>query len=310
MSTRFQNWLLFTIGTCALYLAGIFFPALVAPVTLIFSLPTAFLAFEYGSVFAMSSAVFSSLVIGVALSGSAGLLYFLSFGMPGTLMGLIAKNKPGNGNLLVASATVEFFGKLGGILLFHLFYGVNLLSPPSGTEEFKKSLMVFGASYLTADTVNMIIDRVILLIPYMLILFSVLEALFCLVLLSYIHKRRTGEAVFSLPPFKSWKFPRSVLLALVVGFICEQISSVVSGNAYLLKQMGANLSELSRTIFVLQGLSCAYFFMEHRGIPKPMRIITVVMTPLISFLGDIFAIVGVADIGFNFRDRKKGKLKE
>jgi uncharacterized protein YybS (DUF2232 family) len=245
------------------------------------------------------------MVISFALSGVWGLLFFTSFGMTGTVVGLMAKTKPENSNLLIASVIAQFFGKLGGILLIHLFYGVNFLSPDAA--EIRKSVMAYGTSHLTAETANMIIDRVILLVPYAIILFSVLEALFCLILLSYIHKRRTGEVIYCLPPFKSWRFPRNVLFALVVGFICEQVSSVVSGNAYLLKQIGANLSELSKTIFVLQGLSCAYFFMEKRGIPKPMRIITVIMTPLVSFLGDIFAIIGVADIGFNFRENKKIK---
>ena len=304
-ASRFQDWLLFTISSCVLYLAGVFSPVLTAPATLIFSLPTAYLVFEYGVAFALSSAVFSFIVIAFAISGVLGLLYFISFGMTGAVIGLMAKAKQDGGNLLVASATAEFLGKLGGVLLLHLFYGVNFLSPDAA--EVKKSLMVYGTAHLTAEKANMIIDRIVLLVPYAIILFSVLEALFCLVLLSYIHKKRTGEIIYCLPPFKAWKFPRSILFALLVGFICEQISSGAKGNAYFLKQMGANLSELSRTIFILQGLSCAYFFMEGRGIPKPMRIITVIMTPLVSFLGDIFAIIGVADIGFNFRESKKIK---
>ena len=284
-------------------MTGIFSPILAAPVTLIFSLPAAYLAFKYGAVIALSSALFSSLVIEFTLSGVWGLLYFTSFGVTGTVIGLMAKSKLESGNLLIVSTTVEFFGKLGGVLFIHLFYGVNFLSPDAA--EIRRSVMTYGASHLTVETVNMIIDRVILLVPYAIILFSVLEALFCLVLLSYINKKRTGEAVFSLPHFRSWRFPKSILLTLVVGFICEQTSSAVSGNTYLLKQIGANLSELSRTIFVLQGLSCAYYFMERRAIPKPMRIITLVMAPFVSFLGDIFAVAGILDLGFNLRDRKK-----
>jgi len=65
--------------------------------------------------------------------------------------------------------------------------------------------------------------------------------------------------------------------------------------------MSANLSELSRTIFILQGLSCAYFFMERKAIPMAFRIAAIIITPMVSVLADVFAIVGVADMGFNFR---------
>ena len=303
--SRFQDWLLFTICSCVLYLTGIFSPILAAPATLLISFPTAYLAFQYGAIFALSSVFFSSAVIVFTLSGVWGLLYFTLFGMTGTIIGLMTKAKLEGGNLLIASTTVEFFGKLGGVLLIHQFYGVNLLSPDAA--EIRKSVIAYGTSHLTEETAYMIIDSVILLVPYLIILFSALEALSCLVLLSYINKKRTGETAFCLPPFTSWRFPKSILLTLVVGFICEKASSIVGGNSYLLKQIGANLGELSKTIFILQGLSCAYFFMEKHGIPKPMRIIVVVMTSLVSFLGDIFAIVGVADLGFNFRERKDRK---
>ena len=291
-----------------MYPAGFFSPFLTAPLMLIFSLPTAYLAFGYGFIFALTSAIFSSFVIGLTFSVELSMLYFTSFGITGAVIGLMVKAKFAGGNLLIASATAEFLGKLGGVLLGHLFFGVNFLSPDAA--DIKRSVVALGTSYLTAETADMIIDRIILLVPYAIILFSVLEALVCLALLSYIHKKRTGEAVFCLPPFNNWRFPRSILFALLVGFICERVSSSAGGNAYMMKQMGVTLSELSRTVFVVQGLSCAYFFMERRRIPKPLMVITVIMTPIISFLGDIFAILGVADIGFNFRERKNKTNRE
>jgi uncharacterized protein YybS (DUF2232 family) len=238
-----------------------------------------------------------------ALSGVFGLLYFCTFGLAGAMMGLLAKRGEKGGNLLVAAGTVEFMGKLAGVLIFHWFYGVNLLAP--GADAIEKTIMSFGNSPLDRETARLVIDRVILLIPYGVIFFSVLEALLCLMLLSYFHRKRTGEAVYSLPHFRDWRFPRSMLVALVAGFICGQISSGREG-FYLLKQMGANLSELSRTVFILQGLSCAYFFMELRGIPMAFRAMAIILTPVAPFLGDLLAIVGVVDMGFDFRKRQRG----
>jgi uncharacterized protein YybS (DUF2232 family) len=67
--------------------------------------------------------------------------------------------------------------------------------------------------------------------------------------------------------------------------------------------MGVNLSELSRTILIVQGLSCACCLMERRGVPKPFRVAAIIFTPFVSLLGDILAIVGVTDMGFNIRER-------
>jgi uncharacterized protein YybS (DUF2232 family) len=73
-----------------------------------------------------------------------------------------------------------------------------------------------------------------------------------------------------------------------------------------MRQAGANLNVISRTLFVVQGLSCAYYFMEIKGIPKFFRVIAIIFTPVFSLLADMFAIIGVADMGFNFRRRKRG----
>jgi hypothetical protein len=43
--------------------------------------------------------------------------------------------------------------------------------------------------------------------------------------------------------------------------------------------------------------------MERRGVPKYVRMAAIICAPFISLLGDIMAIVGVTDMGFNVRER-------
>jgi hypothetical protein len=43
--------------------------------------------------------------------------------------------------------------------------------------------------------------------------------------------------------------------------------------------------------------------MERRGVSRYVRIAAIICTPFIPPLGDIFAIVGVTDMGFNVRER-------
>jgi uncharacterized protein YybS (DUF2232 family) len=287
---------------CILYSVALFSPVLALPATLFFSLPTAFLAYEYGALCALSSAVFSSAAMGFTVSGVYGLMHFVTFGFAGAMIGLTAKSDVKGGNLLIVSSTMEFLGGLAGVLIFHYFFGLNFLAPEA--SEIDKSIISYGVAPLDRETTRMVVDRIVLLAPYGLIFFSVLEAQFCLILLSRIHGRRTGETVYSTPPFRNWRFPKSVLLALAVGFICGRISLGREG-LYLLKQMGANLSEISRTIFIFQGLSCGYFFMEKKGMPMLFRIIAICLTLLVSFFGDVFAIIGVLDMGLNFRERQE-----
>jgi hypothetical protein len=220
------------------------------------------------------------------------------FGFSGVVIGVLARAVKERSNLLVACAGVEFAGKLAAVMFYFLAFGANLMAPDkSEIERFLTSLG--GAS---GGAARGIIDRVVLLIPYSMLMFSAMESVVCLALVSYAHRKRRGEAIFSLPPFSEWTFPRSVLAALVIGFLCGIFSSGGS-DMYMLSQVGVNLIEISKTIFILQGLSCAYNVMGRRGIPKFLRIGIVICTPFMSFLGDVFAIVGVTDMGFDLRNR-------
>lgn len=215
-------------------------------------------------------------------------------------MGYMAGKGGKCGDLLVASASVEFAGKLAGVLILYVFFGMNLLAPDA--EKIERYLNLFGAPAADQAMTRAIVNRVILLIPYSMIFFSTVEAMVCLSLASAIQKKRTGEAFFVLPPFSEWAFPKNILFPLIVGFICVRIANIRE-NLYLLRLMGVNLSELSRTILIVQGLSCACFFMERRGAPRPFRVAVIICAPFISLLGNILAIVGVADMGFNIREK-------
>ena len=275
-------------------------PVFSLPAMLIFSLPPALLALEYGAAAAASSVCLAALLLSVAVPAFYSLMYFFMFGLSGVCMGLFARNQPACGDLLMISSIMEFMGKLAGMLIFFLAARVNALSPDA--SDIEKIVLSLGLQSTERSTIHAVIDRIILLIPYSMMFFSVLEAMLCLILLSRIHKKRTGTKIFTLPPFGDWRFPKSILIALLTGFVCVRVSDGRE-NLYLVRQIGANLSELSRTLFVVQGLCCGYFFMARRGIPKLFRIMTMTLVPFVPFLSDIFAIVGVADMGFDLRER-------
>jgi uncharacterized protein YybS (DUF2232 family) len=295
-----KDWSIATAASLILYMTGFASPVLTLPAMFVYSLPTVFLAFGGGFFYSLSSASLVSISIGAAVSGIYGLTCFFMFGLPGALIGYMASRGEKCGGLLVASASVGFAGKLAGVLILHGFFGLNLLAP--GAEEIERYLSNFGAPMTDPAMTREIVNRVVLMIPYSMIFFSTVEAAICLLLASAIQKKRTGEAFFILPPFSEWTFPKNVLFPLVVSFICGEITNIRE-NLYLLRLMGENLRELSRTILIVQGLSCVCFLMERRGVPRYFRIAAIIFTPFISLLGDILAIVGIADMGFNVRER-------
>ncbi|MDR1965261.1 MAG: YybS family protein [Synergistaceae bacterium] len=299
---RFKDWLICSAASFLLFMAGLSFPFLALPATMIFSLPFAFLALDRGTAAALSCAAFVMLAMGFAVPISYVLMYSAMFALPGVFMGALARRAWNVGNLLVASVGAEFAGKIAAVLMYFRVSGVNLLSPD--TAEIEKFMMSLGGT-ATELQIRAISSQVVMLIPYSIMLFSALEALFCLTLASCIHKKRTGETAFPLPPFSEWAFPKSTLLALASGLVCSHFSSG-RANMYAVAQIGVNLVEMSRTLFLVQGLSCMYYFMEMRGFPKFMRVMAVIFAPVVSIFGYALAIAGVVDMGFNLR-KKSGR---
>jgi uncharacterized protein YybS (DUF2232 family) len=317
-ATVFKDWLICTTAGFVLFFLGLMFPVLTLPIVLVFSLPVAFLAFERGVACAVLSAVATAFTLGAVVSWdealTCSLMYLVMYGLPGVLAGRVVRRLSTAGDILIASSAVIFAGKLAAMAVYFYAAGVNLLSPDlsqleaamlSSLGERGLATLSGGDAARVSQNFRETSEYIVLLIPYSVMLFSTLEASVSMALLSHLHRRRSGEAFFRFPPFRDWKFSRSVLLALVVGFICGEMAGE-RADLYFVRQIGANLIAISRTLFVLQGLCCMYYFIATRGFSKLVRLaVMLVFIPLVPFLGDIFAVVGVADMGFDFRKRAR-----
>jgi uncharacterized protein YybS (DUF2232 family) len=248
------------------------------------------------------------------------LIYFVMFGLSGAIMGALARKIRVTADLVPAAVAVSLAGKIIAAFIVFAASGVNLMAPDSSeVERAILPLLESGAMALSGvdiermrSEISSVVSYIILLIPFNMILFSSADALVSLYIASYAHRGRCGEGFFSLPPFRTWSFPKNILLALLAGFLCGLAPE--DGNYYVLRQVGLNLNALTRTLFILQGLSMVYFFMERKGFSKspfskfPIAVM-IILTPLIPVLGDIYAVFGLLDIILNFRKRARGLEK-
>jgi uncharacterized protein YybS (DUF2232 family) len=260
----------------------------------------------------LTSAAAASMLLAVFMPPVFSLIYFIMFGLSGALMGVLARRIHAATDLMPAAVMVSLTGKILAAFIIFAASGVNLMAPDAAEmERAILSLLESGALALSGvdvermrSEISSVVNYIILLIPFNIILFSSVEALISLYLASYAHRRRYGDGFFSLPPFGEWRFPKNVLLALLVGFLCGLAPA--EADYYVLRQVGLNLNALTRTLFILQGLSLAYFFMERKGFSKFPKAVMIILTPLMPILGDIYAIFGLLDIIFNFRKRARG----
>ncbi|MDR1650751.1 MAG: YybS family protein [Synergistaceae bacterium] len=299
----FRDWMICTAASSMMYVLGLLSPIMARPLSLFYSFPSMLSAFEHGALFALSCALFSAAAAAMVTSEIYGVMVFLMFGLSGLLTGLAARCGLKDGNLIVAASGFEFAGKFAAVVLYFQVSGINLMSP--NPADIEKMIQVFTGVQADSPLTRDAAAGLALLVPYNMILFSAVEAILCMLLVSFIHRKKKGKGFFALPPFSSWFFPRSLLIALLAGFICVRFAQEKE-SLYMMRQVGANLSEISKTFFIVQGLSCLYYFMEQRGTPRFLRITAVFFAPFIPVLSYVLAVTGIADMGFNFRRRARG----
>jgi uncharacterized protein YybS (DUF2232 family) len=308
-----REWVLCSAAGLALFIACLALPALSPVILMICPFPQALLTYRRGvragtlSVLCVSSALFA------AFLAVPSVIYVLSIGSVGILLGA-AVRKFNGADALLAGIICSLCCKLAATYFLYRATGFNLLSPdPAGVEQtllavFESRMATLpgiDASAVRAD-ISGRVRYILLLIPFNMILFASLEVFLSYTLSSKVHAARGGEAFFKLPPFGKWSFPKNILATLMVALVCGYVSQR-NPDAYLLAQVSANLGTLAWTLFAVQGLAVAYYFMEARGFPKAVRVAIILLTPITQYLGSLFSIVGIIDMGFDLRKRARRK---
>jgi uncharacterized protein YybS (DUF2232 family) len=307
-----KDWIIYSSASFALFMAGLFFPFFTLPLMLIYPFPMILLTFEHGAALGFFSSLFISFLLLLILPPIFSIVYFFTLGLSGVLLGVAARRTKG-GETVFLGVVFAILCAITAAFMSAWITGENLLSPdPVKMEE---ALLAFWGPRLSSlpeesavfrANLPRAVDYFVTYIPCGLIIFSSAEVLSSYSIASYIHARRFKEKFFSLPPFSSWAFPKNVLLALAAGVIF-QIAAGDNADMLLLRRAGANLNAVARVIFAIQGLSVACFFMENRGFPKFARVVMIVLVPIVTVLENIFAIVGIVDIGFDLRKRARRK---
>ncbi|MDR3322475.1 MAG: YybS family protein [Synergistaceae bacterium] len=307
-----KDWFLCTVASFALFVLGSIVPAMMTLLLmLIYPFPLIFLTFARGARVGAFSCVTAAAAVFIATysSSPAAMVYLLAWGLPGVTLGAAARRAKGAG-LLTAGVICSLICKLAAMVLMWRITGVNILTPDSA--EMEGAVMSAWAPMFEAlpegdlaklrESVSATVNYIVAIVPSVVILFTSVEVLLSYGLASSLHARRGGEHFFRLPPFEVWSFPRNILVALIVGFICEKIGDRNEG-IYVLKQAGANLGVLTWTLFAVQGLSVAYFFMGRSGFPKIVRVVIITLAPFVPIMGGVLSILGIADIGIDLRKR-------
>lgn len=118
------------------------------------------------------------------------------------------------------------------------------------------------------------VESIALLMPSMLILFSVLDTFVSYGIVRKALLRLGDDSFIKLPPFGNWRCPKNILWALLASLIMD-VASKAFPDQRLFTVLSINLMEVMRGVFMVEGLSLMWYFMTKRNTSKYIKIAAV-----------------------------------
>ncbi|MCR4819180.1 MAG: YybS family protein [Fretibacterium sp.] len=299
----------FAVLTSLLIALGIFFPLLSFWGLLICPLPLALLGCREGARW-LGAGIFLTETLLLLLSPSVS-LYFLLGCAPLSLVLFILAEKQEKlqwtgGESLFGALIVSILAKLTVMAFFWVLTGRNFLIPDLAQME----LLLGELGTLPPDqllTLQETLRQTAALLPYMtpslILLWSGLEVLVNYHLCERILKRRgVDRRPPALPPFAEWRFPTSLLpamvLSIILGFFLD------ADKWFEAKMFVVNLRLVLNILFFVQGISLGFWWMKHRNF-RPLARFLLLLLALFPLTWIWLIVLGMGDMAFDIRSRIK-----
>ena len=210
----------------------------------------------------------------------------------------------GESVVLCTGASVIFKTILLGAFWF--FTGKNMFLPDvRGMEQLMSEL--YGNQPELWESLRRAISLLPHLLPSMLLIYAGIESFLnytlCLAITrKYFPKSKNFPP--ELPEFKLWKFPVSLFLASVAGFVMSwfiDVETWLAGTIFVI-----NLQIVVNVVMFVQGLSVAFWIMDGFKLKKGVKIlICLILT--VPFFWPWVIVVGMCEMSINLRNRLRFK---
>jgi len=231
-------------------------------------------------------------------------------GLLGTVMGTLYYRQKPAFIVFVGGTIASLVFLLGSMLASYFFLNINPVTTIQTMmkESFDMSQTMLeqfgGADPKKVEALENMVGMIGKMVPMLLIFgssqFSMLNHW-----LSRKILLRLGNPVPGFPPFREWRWPRSLLyLYLAVIIISIFIGTNKEHMGYILF---LNIKPILDVMVIIQGLSVLSYFSNQKGWGRGPLIIALVLLFIFPAFPFILVLLGIMDLGINFRKQPKQK---
>lgn len=251
--------------------------------------------------------VIVGIVISFLIGGIMMLPLSLTFAVLGLVMGDAIRTKKSKLFLFMSSSLAVLITSAIQYILSVQFFGIDIIreSLDMLNESYRSSMSfaedITGQAPIDEKELAKMFKMMEYTIPAVVTI-SAFMTTFVIVSMNLPLLRRFGVNVPTFAPFKDMRLPRSILWYYLGVLSVSLFASPVEGSTLYI--IITNFSVVLWILFVLQGISLLFYYIDEKGLPNIVKVLVVVLSiPLYSFI----MLIGILDLGFNIRSYVTGK---
>ena len=279
--------------TVILYLSTVYIPLFGFFLSFFCPLPVLFLVIRWDLRTGFLAAGVATLI--VAFTGLIPALICVSYTLVGVFLGYAIKKKYSFFEVIGFGSVVSLLSKLTLIGLALFLTGKNPITENLQImeEAFQKTSQIFGN--MGGENFKQILNLLNLALPAILVVASIFDTSLNFFLGRWVGKR-IGIGFPDYPAFRNWRFPVSVFWMFILSWVF-----VLFGGNTVYGKIGLNLQIVTQSLFIVQGMAIAYFFLSRYIASRAMKIFILVFIVFQPVLSTILSWLGVIDTWFDFR---------
>lgn len=137
-------------------------------------------------------------------------------------------------------------------------------------------------------------------IPASVVIFSIWLSFLSFVLSGQVLKKLKRKAI-TLPAFKDWQFPWYFAWGYIAGVAGNFFSGYLGAYQSVVQRVGMNFLAVFNILFLAQGFSIVYFYMDKFKFRHVMRALGIGLLIVIPLALPLVTLFGLLDVWFNFR---------
>ncbi|MFJ5718093.1 YybS family protein [Neobacillus sp. NPDC093127] len=254
------------------------------------------------------AAIFLSFLAGSFL----GLGLMLLYGTIGVVIGFMIQKNKSRTSILILNSLIFMAGLVIYYVISVAFLKLNIIheltaalnDAVNNSQDILKALgqedQIEQIKKQNADLLKMLET----LVPYFLIMMSI-TSVFIIQWVSFPILKRFGVSVQPWGSFRNLTLPRSLLWYYLIALGVNILAHPQEGT--YLYTVVTNATYILNMFLLIQGLAFIFFIFYQKSVSKGFNALVVILAFMIPIVHYIILMLGIMDLGFDYRKRFKKK---